>query len=277
MESQYKTIHPAKYLRDHFASNIRPDGRDFTTFRPVSLNIGSITQADSSAVIKIGNTAVVCGIKAELATPKAEAPDCGFVIPNVELTPLSSPKFRPGPPGEEAQHTTKLVERILLNSEAIDLKDLCICKDKLVWVLYCDLICVDYDGSVVDACIGVLMAALKTLTLPVVEYTPETGATKVDPNNRISIPLRQLAVSSTYAIFEDQLLVVDPTEDEESLSLSTLTIVCTEIDMCFMHKSGGVPISINLLNKCISKARSHGKKVRKLILAAVSTITDDVG
>lgn len=97
-----------------------------------------------------------------MATPKAETPDCGFIIPNVELTPLSSSKFRPGPPGEEAQYTTKLVERILMNSEAIDLKDLCICKDKLVWVVFCDLVCIDYDGSVLDACIGALMAALKT-------------------------------------------------------------------------------------------------------------------
>lgn len=88
-------------------------------------------------------------------------PHCGFILPNVELTPLSSPKFRPGPPGEEAQCSTKIVERIIMNSEAVDLKDLCIYKDKLVWVLYCDLVCIDYDGSVIDACVGALMAALK--------------------------------------------------------------------------------------------------------------------
>lgn len=41
------------------------------------------------------------------------------------------------------------------------------------------------------------------MTLPVIEFTPETGATKVDVKNRISIPLRQLAVSTTFAIFEE--------------------------------------------------------------------------
>lgn len=98
----------------------------------------------------------------ELATPKAESPDCGFLIPNVDLSPLCSPKFRPGPPSEEAQCATKLVDRILFNSGAVDLKDLCIHKDKLAWVLYCDIVCVDYDGAVIDACIGALMAALKS-------------------------------------------------------------------------------------------------------------------
>lgn len=33
-------------------------------FREVSLNLGSIHTADGSAAVKIGNTAVVCGIKA---------------------------------------------------------------------------------------------------------------------------------------------------------------------------------------------------------------------
>lgn len=33
-------------------------------FRDASLNISSIHTADGSAVVKIGNTAVICGIKA---------------------------------------------------------------------------------------------------------------------------------------------------------------------------------------------------------------------
>ena len=46
------------------AQDIRPDGRQFLSFRPISVNISSITHADSSAIFKIGNTTVVCGIKA---------------------------------------------------------------------------------------------------------------------------------------------------------------------------------------------------------------------
>lgn len=57
---------------------------------------------------------------------------------------------------------TNIVDDILNNSQVVDLKDLCICKDKLAWVLFCDLECIDADGSVVDACVGALMAALST-------------------------------------------------------------------------------------------------------------------
>lgn len=101
----------------------------------------------------------------ELATPKADIPDHGYIVPNVELSPLCSSKFRPGPPSEQAQVLSKLIDIVLNNSRALDLKDLCICKNKLVWVLYCDILCLNYNGSVIDACIGAMIAALKTCKL----------------------------------------------------------------------------------------------------------------
>lgn len=101
----------------------------------------------------------------ELATPKAEEPDVGFLVTNVEIPPLCSSKYRPGPPSDSAQVTSTLVSDIVINSKCIDLKDLSIVHDKLAWVLYCDMVCIDNDGSLVDACIMTLMASLKTCKL----------------------------------------------------------------------------------------------------------------
>ena len=50
-----------------------------------------------------GETSVVCGVKLELAEPRPEAPDQGFVVPNLELSPICHPQFKPGPPSELAQ------------------------------------------------------------------------------------------------------------------------------------------------------------------------------
>ncbi|XP_003494065.1 exosome complex component RRP43-like [Bombus vosnesenskii] len=275
MDSQYKIIHPVKYLQDHLAQDIRPDGRQFLSFRPISVNISSITHADSSAIFKIGNTTVVCGIKAELAAPKAESPECGYIVPNIELPPLCSPKFRPGPPSDQAQVITKLVENILRNSAAIDLKDLCVYKGKLVWVLYCDLVCINYDGSIIDACIGALTATLSTLTLPETLYNVETGRVSVNSTKRIRFLVKALPVSITFAIFNDQLLVADPTDDEESLCLGRLTIVMNEEKICCIHKPGGIPISQDLFSKSLSKCKKRAELIRSLIDAAISTIKQE--
>lgn len=264
-----------KYLQDHLAQDIRPDGRQFLSFRPISVNISSITHADSSAIFKIGNTTVVCGIKAELAAPKAESPECGYIVPNIELPPLCSPKFRPGPPSDQAQVITKLVENILRNSAAIDLKDLCVYKGKLVWVLYCDLVCINYDGSIIDACIGALTATLSTLTLPETLYNVETGRVSVNSTKRIRFLVKALPVSITFAIFNDQLLVADPTDDEESLCLGRLTIVMNEEKICCIHKPGGIPISQDLFSKSLSKCKKRAELIRSLIDAAISTIKQE--
>lgn len=150
-----------KYYRDYLNYDLRPDGRDLRKFRPVVINVDSIGTADGSAIVKVGNTTVVCGIKLELAQPKATEPENGFIVPNIELSPLCSAKFRPGAPSEEAQVLANIISDIIANAGCVDLKDLCIVKEKLVWVLYCDMTCLDYDGCVLDAAIIALTAALQ--------------------------------------------------------------------------------------------------------------------
>lgn len=103
-----------------------------------------------------------CIFKQELAQPKTEEPNKGYLIPNVELPPLCSSRFRPGPPSDQAQVTSRLVADIIENFKCIDLTELCITPDKLVWVLYCDLVCLDHDGALTDACVAAILAALKT-------------------------------------------------------------------------------------------------------------------
>lgn len=98
----------------------------------------------------------------ELAMPKAEKPKHGFLIPNVTLPPLCSSKIRPGPPGDEAQVMTHLVADTFVNSGCLDLSDLCVEPERLVWVLHCDMVCLDHDGGLFDACVISLVAALKT-------------------------------------------------------------------------------------------------------------------
>lgn len=46
------------------SQEVRPDGRELLQFRPVSVNIGTVTTAEGSAIARVGNTTVVCGIKA---------------------------------------------------------------------------------------------------------------------------------------------------------------------------------------------------------------------
>ncbi|KAL3880410.1 hypothetical protein ACJMK2_032650 [Sinanodonta woodiana] len=265
MADDFKAARPLEYYRKFLEKDVRPDGRELGEFRPTILNIGCISTAEGSALVKLGNTTVMCGIKAELATPKTEEPSNGYLVPNVELSPLCSPMFRPGPPGEQAQVLSHFVNEVLDRSGCIRKEDLCIQTEKLVWVLYCDILCLDYDGNVADACILSLLAALKSTRLPAVKYNeetekPETDSAKLEPLHILSNP-----VSSTFAIFDDRLMFVDPTVKEESLTTGTVTIVTNDNDLCIVQKPGGSPLTADQINTCFERAFSRSKEVLRLI------------
>ncbi|KAJ5180024.1 hypothetical protein N7492_003234 [Penicillium capsulatum] len=71
--SQFARLQPHAYLLAHLspppASNqpsIRANGRAPSQFRVTSANSGSLTHTNGSAVVRVGDTAAVCGVRAEL-------------------------------------------------------------------------------------------------------------------------------------------------------------------------------------------------------------------
>nr|CAD7258598.1 unnamed protein product [Timema shepardi] len=273
--------------------DIRPDGRGLLKFRPIAINIGSISTADGSAIVKIGNTAVVCGIKllanalvvlssaaedgeievriSELVAPTPTEPDIGYLVPNVELPPLCSPKFRPGPPSDQAQVSGHFVAELIASSGCIDLHQLCIAPEKMCWVLYCDIMCINHDGALLDACIAALIAALRTVTLPHVDFDAETEKMVVHEDRRKHLEILSFPAATTYAMFEDDILISDPTAEEENLCSGVLTIVVQGSQLCSVHKPGGSPLSETQLQDCIALAHRRGNSINKMVASAISS------
>ncbi|XP_041657413.1 exosome complex component RRP43 [Cheilinus undulatus] len=273
MAAGFKTAEPLEYHRSFLKENCRPDGRELSEFRTTTLNIGSISTADGSALVKLGNTTVICGIKAELANPTVDAPGKGYIVPNIDLPPLCSSRFRPGPPGEQAQAASQFIADIIESSEVIQTEDLCIERGKLCWVLYCDLMCLDYDGNVLDACIIALLAALKNTQLPEVTINTETSSPEVNSEKRCSLKIHKHPVGASFCVFDDSILILDPTSEEESLSTAQLTVVTDEEDrLCAIHKPGGTSLSGEKLQGCISRAAARQREIQKLIDKVIQSV-----
>lgn len=103
----------------------------------------------------------------------------------------------------------------------MNLEDLCIAPDQLVWVLYCDLVCLNHDGALTDACVIAMISALKTgsfivfvpvsirfliffisVSLPEVVFDPVLDTKTVLEDNSKKITVHSTPVASTFAIFE---------------------------------------------------------------------------
>lgn len=154
--STFQRLHPRVYLERFLAENIRPDGRACDAWRDVSVNVGalssrrissldlnpssgSISTANGSSLVRLGNTTIVCGVKAEIAEPELDREREGFLgtsvipsffslftlicinppVPNFDLPAMCSPKFKPGPPTEEAQVLSDRLNEALLASVAL--------------------------------------------------------------------------------------------------------------------------------------------------------------
>ena len=75
----FQRLHPKAYLERFLAEQLRPDGRETTEWRDIFVHVGSISTADGSALVRLGDTTIVCGVKAEIAEPDLEQPTEGFL------------------------------------------------------------------------------------------------------------------------------------------------------------------------------------------------------
>lgn len=161
---------------------------------------------------------------------------------------------------------SQFIADVIENSQIIQKEDLCISPGKLAWVLYCDLICLDYDGNILDACTFALLAALKNVQLPEVTINEETALAEVNLKKKSYLNIRTHPVATSFAVFDDTLLIVDPTGEEEHLATGTLTIVMDEEGkLCCLHKPGGSGLTGAKLQDCMSRAVTRHKEVKKLM------------
>ncbi|EST08276.1 Exoribonuclease, phosphorolytic domain 1 [Kalmanozyma brasiliensis GHG001] len=222
----FKRLHPISYLSRFLDSSIREDGRALPAFRDATLTLGSISTADGSSFIRIGNTSCIAAVKAEVAPPQLSRPSEGYLIPNVELPAVCSSKFKPGAPGEEAQVLTSRLLALLNSSNALNREHLCIEESKAVWCLYLDISFICFDGNAIDAAVLAAVAALSHTTLPKATYDQDTEQVRCSssPSDRSPLQLDEIPFASSFSIFENQHLLSDPTAFEAALSSSHATI-----------------------------------------------------
>lgn len=144
----------------------------------------------------------------------------------------------------------------LYRSNLINLQSLCIFEKKAAWVLYADIICLNYDGSAFDYAWAALFAALKTVKLPTAVWDEDLERVICASTLTRPVQLNTEVRSFSWSVFDDKLLA-DPTDEEEDLSTEFLTIMLNSSkNIVKIIKLGGTHIQPLLLKKCIEVARS---------------------
>ncbi|XP_018026865.1 exosome complex component RRP43-like isoform X2 [Hyalella azteca] len=268
--NSWEVIEPANYFKSFVDQSSRPDGRDWNTARPISVRVGSIGTAEGSATVRLGNTTIVCGVKAELCRPSLEHPTRGFVVPNVELYPCCSSTFKAGPPGEKAISTSQFLQRLLQNNEIIDYEQLCVVPNKWAWCLYCDILCLDYDGNLIDSSLLSLVAALLHLSLPTVNIDPDTEALSLSQKHTQKLTIKERPMSTTFAVYNSDIQLLDPSAADEAECGGEVSVVLMESgDVCSIRKTGGRQVSSGKVQGFISTAQSRLSGIHETLKEAL--------
>jgi exosome complex component RRP42 len=242
------------------------DGRDLLDQRSIMIVPGIIEKAEGSAMVKLGDTHVIAGVKVGLSTPFPDTPNEGILIVNAEVLPTASEYQEPGPPDEDSIELARVVDRGIRESKMVDFSKLVIEPGKQVYTVFVDISVLGMDGNLFDASSYAAVVALMTAsfnTYKLVDGIP------VKTDDKIAMPISDLGVSLTFARIGDTI-ALDPTWEEESIMDARLTAVYdSEGRLCAMQKGGSGGLKIDDVFQIVDVGKAKYLDIRKKIVEAV--------
>jgi len=244
------------HILDLAAEGKRLDGRGPDDYRAVTVEPGFVASADGSALVRIGDTAVLAGIKLEPGKPFPDTPNAGVLTTNAELIPLSNAIFEPGPPQPGAIEVSRVVDRAIRAAETIDLTRLCVTPGEKSWVCYVDIHVLDHSGNLIDAASLAAVAGLAHATVPAKRF--EIAAADYP------LEVDHYPVECTFVRLGDTL-VVDPTFDEERAAQGRITVATDEVGRVVAMQKGLIgAFSPDDVKDVVRRAFQHGERHRRL-------------
>jgi exosome complex component RRP42 len=257
----------ASLIREMVSKDKRLDYRRLDQYRELVIETGFVTSAEGSARVRLGDTAVVAGVKMDVGEPFADTPDEGVLMVNAEFVPLASPEFEPGPPGEDAVELARVVDRAIRESKCIDFRQMCITEGEKVWMVFVDLDILDDAGNLIDAAGIAAVAALLTARIPKLKEDR-----KVDYGvwSEKKLPMTGIPVSTTFAKINGRI-VADPGYAEWQALDARLTIGTVDkegkIFLSSIQKGGPDGLTADEIEYIIEKAVEKGDEIRKKLKA----------
>ena len=254
-----------EYIIELAKDNLRIDGRGFMELRkPISIETGVAKKAEGSALVTIGDTRVLVGVKLGVGTPFPDTPNKGALIVNMEATRLSHPDFDSGPPPPRIIEMARIIDRGIRETKMIDLEKLCIKEGESVWMVFIDIYPLNHAGNLIDAGALGALAALKTARLP---KLGDDGRPTEELSNK-KLPITKDVLTLTFAKINDTI-VVDPCIEEEEVMDARITVSTSGADRInALQKSGKGGFTEDEVIKIIE----NSFKIREMLKKALSDV-----
>ncbi|KAF9005130.1 ribosomal protein S5 domain 2-type protein [Cyathus striatus] len=250
------SIPEKEFLFAALKQSLRLDGR-----LPLELRTPTLTFGPELGWVEcaLGKTRVLAQVDAKMVKPPPERPFEGMITIHSEISPMASTDYEVGRPSEEEVTVTRMLDKVLRRSDAIDKESLCILAGQRVWHLRLTLNFLSDAGNMLDcACIAGIVA-LKHFRRPEVEVIGDE-VTVHSPLERAPVPLaiHHTPFCFTFAFYSDAETapILDPSQLEQRLSAGILSIALNaQKELCVLQKLG----VLRLVDVAVTKAKDlHG-------------------
>ena len=250
---------------DLLSKGRRADGRALNELRKLEIKTHVIEKANGSAMVKLGNTEVLAGVKIDKGVPFPDTPDKGLLIVGAEVLPMAAAYLEAGPPDESAIELARVVDRGVRESEMIDVASLVIKAGKWVYSVFVDVNILNVDGNLFDATSYAVVSALLTSKMP--KFVMDGDAVK-DTGERLPLPVHKIPVSVTIANINNTL-VLDPTEEEEAIMDARITLDTDDGgNLCAGQKGEPGSFSPEQIVTAAEWSIARGREIRRQIKEA---------
>lgn len=187
---------------------------------------------------------------------------------------MASPAFEIGRPTETEVLLSRLLEKTLRRSSAIDTESLCLIAAQKVWSIRADVHVLSSDGNLIDASCIAVIAALQHFRKPYVSVEGEV-VTVYTLAEREPVPLSLLhfpfcVTFSFYTGVTQEIVLLDATLQEEQLRESSITISLNRHgELCQIAKLGGRAVDAVLLLQCTNSALDRVKELSAFVAKAL--------
>ncbi|RXK41045.1 exosome complex component RRP45 [Tremella mesenterica] len=249
----------------------RLDGRLPLEMREIELEFGAEL---GCCQCRLGKTAVLAQVTATIVKPRDDRPYEGFLLINSEISPMASTAYENGRSSEDELLITRMLEKSIRRTEAVDREALCIIAGDKVWQLRLTLHFLSDSGNLLDCASLASMAALRHFRKPEIEVIGDEVIIH-SPEERAPVPLsmHHVPLCVTFAYFENLPPILDPTHLEESLCTGTLSITLNaQREICVLSKAGGSALAASEMMGVI---RVGVDRVRQMVATVDKALEKD--
>jgi exosome complex component RRP42 len=264
-----------QYISGGVSQNLRADGRGCRDFRVVTAELNPVPQAAGSARLRIGGTDILVSVKGDIGRPLVDKPTEGQVICSVDSSTVFSMNAAMASSNEERlvqdrnAELTAILDDILVKSGVIDMKMFSIISGKHCWVIYLDVLVLDYDGNLIDAIVMAARLALSAMRLPCVRIEEGGEATEIvlgeDVDTTKIVKASKLPVAVTIGKIGNGF-VIDPSGPEEACcDVGLIFALLEDGKIVALRKLGTGMIDPGLLSEYMSAAHHAASQLRGLV------------